>query len=300
MFTNKRLLAAFLNAKRVEFDDHARYIFFSDTHRGDDSASDEFARNQIVYLHALEYYHSQGYVYVEVGDGDELWEYSDFKNIRLAHSDVFLGIKKFFDDDRCILLYGNHNIYFKSKTFVKKNLYNYYDDYSQDTRELFHGIRPHEALVLKHKESGQELLVLHGHQGDAMNDQFWMVSMLLMRYFWRYLHVVGFQNPTSPAKNLYQRTKIEIKYKRFIEKHRKMIICGHTHRPKFSESHELPYFNTGSCNHSKGITGIEIADGNIMLVSWRMAAEASGNLRVQRTVVRGPVPLKEYGKKFGG
>ena len=88
--------------------------------------------------------------------------------------------------------------------------------------------------------------------------------MLLMRYFWRFMHVVGFQNPASPAKNLYKRTKIEVKYRKWIEKYQKIIICGHTHRPKFSESDQLPYFNTGCCIHTKGITGIEIADGSIM------------------------------------
>jgi UDP-2,3-diacylglucosamine pyrophosphatase LpxH len=294
MFTDKRLLSAYKNAKVQSFDDKSKYIFFSDTHRGDDSASDEFTRNESVFLHALEYYYDHEYVYVEVGDGDELWEYSDFKNIRLAHSDVFLAIKKFYDDSRCILLYGNHNIYFKSKSFVKKNLYSYFDEFSQDTHELLNEITPHEALLLKNESSGQEILVVHGHQGDFMNDQLWILSMILMRFFWRYLHVVGFQNPASPAKNLYKRAKIEINYKKWIEKYNKIIICGHTHRPKFSESNESPYFNTGCCIHSKGLTGIEISDGNIMLVSWRIKADKNGDLRVERSIVRGPVPIKEY------
>jgi hypothetical protein len=42
-------------------------------------------------------------------------------------------IKKFFDARRLVMLYGNHNIYFRSKTFVRKNLYSYYDEFSQDT-----------------------------------------------------------------------------------------------------------------------------------------------------------------------
>ncbi len=294
MFTDKRLLAAYKKAKFQCFDEHSRYIFFSDSHRGDDSASDEFTRNQNVFLHALEYYYNNGYVFVEAGDGDELWEYSDFKDIRLAHSDIFEMIKKYFDANRFILLYGNHNIYFRSKTFVKKNLYSYYDEYSQDTHALFEGIMPYEALVLRHKTTKQEILVLHGHQGDFMNDQFWVFSALLMRYFWRFMHVVGFRNPASPAKKLYKRTKIEVRYKRWITRNNKILICGHTHRPKFSENTDPPYFNTGCCVHTKGITGIEIADGCISLVSWRVKAEPDGNLRVERALQRGPVPLSAY------
>ena len=294
MFTEKRLNAAYQNAKIEYFDENSNYIFFSDSHRGDDSASDEFTRNQNVLLHALEYYYNHGYRYVEVGDGDELWEYSDFKSIRLAHSDIFLAIKKFFDEDRLVLLYGNHNIYLKSPTYVKKNYYQYYDEFSQDTHELLNGVTPYEALVLKSRTTGQEILVVHGHQGDGMNDQLWVISMCLMRYFWRFMHVVGFQNPTSPARNLYKRTKIEIRYKKWIQNYHKMIICGHTHRPKFSEKDELPYFNTGCCIHTKGITGIEITGGNIMLVNWRIRAEQDGNLRVEREITRGPVPIEAY------
>lgn len=294
MFTDKRLGAAYKNAKTEYFDTNSKYIFFSDSHRGDDSASDEFTRNQSVLLHALEFYFDNGYQYVEVGDGDELWEYSDFKTIRLAHSDVFMSIKKYFDANRLVLLYGNHNIYLKSKTFVKKNYYSYYDEFTQDTHEFLKGLVPHEALLLKSRSSDQEILILHGHQGDFMNDQLWVISMALMRYFWRFIHVVGFQNPASPAKNLYKRSKIETKYRKWISEHHKMIICGHTHRPKFSEKNELPYFNTGCCIHTKGITGIEIAEGNIMLVSWRIRADPDGNLRIERNIVRGPVPIEDY------
>lgn len=294
MFTDKRLTKAYKSAKVDYFDDKTRYIFFSDCHRGDDSVSDEFTRNQNVLLHALNYYFNHGYSYVEVGDGDELWEYSDFKNIRLAHSDIFLALKQFYDKKRLTILYGNHNIYLKSKSFVRKNYYSFYDEYTQDLHELFKGIKPIGALVLKNKTSGQEILVVHGHQGDLMNDQLWIISMCMMRYFWRFMHVVGFQNPASPAKNLYKRHKIEKTYKKWIGKHHKMLICGHTHRPRFSEHSELPYFNTGCCIHTKGITGVEILDGKILMVDWRIRADPEGTLQIVRTIMRGPKPLKKY------
>lgn len=79
MNTNKRLTDSYNNAKVEYLNTESKYIIFSDIHRGDDSASDEFTRNQIVFLHALEYYYKNGYRYVEAGDGDELWEYSVFK-----------------------------------------------------------------------------------------------------------------------------------------------------------------------------------------------------------------------------
>jgi UDP-2,3-diacylglucosamine pyrophosphatase LpxH len=297
MFTDRRLSRAYQNASVKHFDNNSKYIFFSDAHRGDDSVSDEFARNQNILLHALDYYYHHGYTYVEVGDGDELWEYPEFKLIRLAHSDIFFGIKKFFDDKRLIFLYGNHNIFLKNKNFVKRNYYYYNDEYTRESKELLNGLIPHEALLLKNKESGQEVFVVHGHQGDLMNDQLWKISMIALRYFWRYLHVVGFHNPASPARNQYTRHKVETTYKKWIRKHKTILICGHTHRPRYPHPKELPYFNTGCCIHSKGITGIEIINNEIMMVDWRVRANHEGMLRIERYIIGGPIPLETFAFK---
>lgn len=294
MNTDQRLTRAYQRAKVKCFDDTARFVFFSDCHRGDDSVSDEFARNQNIFLRALDYYYRNNYIYVEVGDGDELWEYPKFKHIRLAHSDVFIALKKFYDKKRLIIIYGNHNIYLKSKKFVKDHYYFFYDEYMQDMIELFKGVKPIEALVLKRKNSGQEILVLHGHQGDLMNDQLWRLSMFLLRYFWKFMHVVGFENPSSPARNMYRRHKVEKNYKKWILKHKMMLICGHTHRAKYPKKGELPYFNTGCCTNTRGIPAIEIIGGKILMVNWRIRAAANGTLQVERFLERGPDPIEVF------
>lgn len=294
MFTDRKLTKALKNAKIEYFDKNSKYIFFSDCHRGDDSVSDEFTRNQSILLAALDYYYHNGYVYVEVGDGDELWEYTRFKYIRLAHCDIFSTLKKYYDTNRLLLLYGNHNIFLKHKTYVKNNYFHYYDEYDQDYYKLFPGIVPQEALLLINKSTKQKILVVHGHQGDFMNDQCWYLSMLLLRYFWRFMHVVGFQNPSSPARNLFKRTRIEKNYKKWIKHHRMMLICGHTHRQKFPKEGELPYFNTGCCTHTRGITGIEILDGKIMMVDWRIKSDQDGTLKIKRTIMRGPEPIETF------
>lgn len=294
MLTDKRLTQAYQGAKTEYFDATSKYIFFSDVHRGDDSVSDEFTRNQNIYMYALNYYYNHGYKYVEVGDGDELWEYPTFKHIRLAHTDIFIVLKKFFDADRLIMLFGNHNIYLKNKNFVNSNYFTFYDEYNQERVDLFKGLIPYEALLLKHKTTGQEIFTVHGHQGDFMNDQLWFVSMLLMRYFWRFMHVVGFENPSSPARNLYKRHKVEKAYKKWIQKHKMILICGHTHRPKYPKNGELPYFNTGCCIHTRGICGIEILGDQIIMVDWRLSADENGNVRIIRQVVRGPEPIEKF------
>ena len=293
----KRLTQAYNNAKIEYFDNNSKYIFFSDCHRGDCTPSDEFAKNENTFLFALEFYLENGYTYVEAGDGDELWEHSNFKNIRLAHDEVYSLLKKFFDANRLIMLYGNHNICFKYMNFVKKNYYKFYDDYNEEEIELFPGITPYEAVVFKHKNTGQEILTVHGHQGDRMNDKFWRFTRLTVRYFWRYLHLVGFVNPASPVKSYEKIHKIERLYRVWIEINRIMVICGHTHKPYFPKIEELPYFNDGSCVRASGIQGIEIVEGKIMLIEWRIKTDPEGDLHIKRRILRGPEPIETFDLK---
>lgn len=296
MFTDRRLTQAYNNALIKYFDDKSKFIFFSDCHRGDDSISDEFTRNQTIFMCALQYYYERDYTYVEVGDGDELWEYKEFKYIRAAHTDVFTVMKKFYDDKRFIMLYGNHNNALKHKVYARNHYYYFYDEYEGRIGPLFKGITPIEALVLKHRETGQEILTVHGHQGDLLNDRLAWVNEFFLRYFWRYIHVVGFKNPSSPARNLYTRHKVEKKYSDWLRKHDVMLICGHTHRMRFPRKGQLPYFNTGCCVRTKGITGIEICEGKIYVVEWRIEASEDGTLRVVRNIIRGPRKIGEFSK----
>lgn len=294
MFTNRRLTNAYLSAKKVDINNKSKIVFFSDCHRGDDSVSDEFARNQTIVVSALRYYYKEGYTYVEAGDGDELFEYGNFRNIRSAHIDVFTVLKEFYRKNRFYMIYGNHNIFLKYKYYVKNNYYYYFDEYKDKRRKLFPGLVPYEGIVFENVDTGQEIFTIHGHQGDFMNDQLWFVSMVLLRYFWRFMHVVGFKNPASPARNQFKQHKIEKNYCKWLKDHKVMLICGHTHRLKFPKEGELPYFNIGCCVHTKGVTALEIVDGKIMIVQWRVSADEDGSLKIRRMVIRGPERMEHY------
>lgn len=294
MKTKNRLDSCYQKAKIIEFDDTSKFVLFSDVHRGDNSMSDEFAHNQNIYYHALMQYLNNDYTYIELGDGDELWEHSKFKVIMGAHSDVFLLIREFFKKNRLYMMVGNHNIFVKNNNWLKKNYYKFQDDFLDRRSELFPNIETFESLRLVYKKTQQEFLVVHGHQGDLFNDRLWFVSMLSLRYFWRFLHVLGFRNPASPAKNRVKRHKIEMAFSKWIRDNRIAIICGHTHRPKLSKAYEVPYFNTGCCIHPRGINGIEIVDGQIMLIDWRVRPEEDGSLRITKKVIRGPISIDSF------
>lgn len=294
MFTMQRLNSAYANAHRVPLSDKSKFILFSDVHRGDNSLSDEFAHNQNIYYFALQHYFNAGFTYIEVGDGDELWEHSKFDVIRYAHSDVFMLLRDFYLSDRFIMLYGNHNNTFRHTHTTQHNLFHFYDEYEEFFNQLFPNIDVHESVILENKEADQEIFIVHGHQGDFINDQIWPVMQFLSRHFWRYLHIIGFRNPASPAKNAHKRHKIEKNYTKWIEQTQKILIAGHTHRPKYPKTYELPYFNTGCCIHPRNITGLEIENGEIAMIEWRILPNENGTLEIKRRVVRGPQPIENF------
>jgi UDP-2,3-diacylglucosamine pyrophosphatase LpxH len=297
MSSQKRLTRAYTEAARIPFDDTSKFILFSDCHRSDNSFADDFADNRNVYFHAMTQYYKEGFSYFELGDGDELWENVYFKTIFEAHKSVYLLLKKFHDSNRYFKIWGNHEMNFKDKKSVEKILFTYTNTQNDTVQPLFTGIQCHEALVLQHKETKQELFLTHGHQADYMNYVGWKINRFLVRILWRPLQIWGISDPTSPAKNYVERIKIELRIKKWIaNNNRKLTIVGHTHRPSFSypNAHAVPYFNDGSCVHPRSITGIEIVEGTITLIKWFIDTKEDGTLQVVKEILEGPTLLKDY------
>jgi len=285
MSISSRLTEVFQEARRqpIPFDETSRVIFFSDCHRGDNSWADEFGRNQTLYFFALEHYFKQGFTYIELGDGDELYKNKDFSEIRYAHSHVFWMIKRFYDasPSRFYLIHGNHDMERADPQVVADTL-NYYIDDAGVKQPLFAGIQVYEGRVLKHMPTGGEIFLVHGHQGDPINDQYWKVGRFLSRTLWRPLQLFGITEPNSPAKNYKKRDAVEKQIQDWIRATGQPMIFGHTHKPSFAKEGEIPYFNTGSCVHPRCITGIEIQEGQIIMIKWWLAPDDDGRLCVTR------------------
>ena len=296
MRTISRLNSAFHNAFPFPFDDNSKLVLFSDVHRGVDNLADEFGRNKHIYNYALKYYYRNDFTYIEVGDGDELWESKEFQLIRNAHNVTFDTLRKFYADGRMHLIWGNHDMQRSDPEYVKKNYYTTKDEYTEMQEDLFPGINIHESMILKHRNTGQEIFVVHGHQGDLMNDQLWRFSYVLVRFLWRFLHIAGVKYAASPAKSRQKRHRIEKNFSKWTDRTGIMVICGHTHRPKFPSLSEPAYFNCGCCIHPRGIQCIEIIYGKIYLVSWAMSSKNDGTLYIKRSVMKGPEPIINFSK----
>ncbi len=295
MSSQSRLDRAYRNAKIIPFDDESKFILFSDCHRGDNSFADDFANNRNVYFHALNHYYRNGFTYCELGDGDELWENLNFDMIFRAHKDVYKLLSKFHKKDRLAMIWGNHDMVYRDPKYVKKHLNSYFEPKTDEDILLFPDIKYHEAIILKHKHTQQELFLLHGHQADFMNYIGWKINRFLVRVLWKPLQVVGISDPTSPAKNYRETIRIERRIKKWIANNKNLFtIIGHTHRPRFPEAGELALFNDGSCVHPRSITGMEIENGSITLIKWQIATTTEGVLKIIRVPLEGPQKLTEF------
>ena len=294
MSSSTRLSRVFASSKVIPFDESSRIIIFSDCHRGNGSWGDNFSGNQNLFYAALSYYYENGYTYIELGDGDELWENRKIEDIISAHSDAYWLMSLLYRDSRLIMMYGNHDIAKRDIRYTQNKCHSFYCDSSNSKLPLFPGIEIIEGLILRYRNSNHQIFLTHGHQADYLNDPLWKISRFLVRYLWRPLELVGVNDPTSAAKNNEKKNSVEKRLIEWSEKNNQILICGHTHRPVFPPVGEALYFNDGSCVHPRCITGIEIRNGTIALVKWATMTKPDRTLYVGREILEGPIRLMDY------
>ncbi|MCL2817159.1 MAG: metallophosphoesterase [Clostridiales bacterium] len=281
-------------ACHVPFDDSSKLILMSDCHRGDGNWEDTFAHNQTLYYSALSHYYAENYTYIELGDGDDLWKNKSLLDITRAHNNVFELLNKFHEKGRIHLIYGNHDIVKGNDKWLKKNFFTYINKQEDKKARLLKGAKIHNGIILKHTVTGDEILLLHGHQADFINNNLWKLSRFLVRYLWRPLEQLGVHDPTLAAMNYSKRDLIERKLIAWVQANKQMLIAGHTHRPVFPDAGRPPYFNDGCCVHPYSITGIEIANGEISLVKWSVKTRPDGVLLTGKDMIAGPNKLTGY------
>lgn len=286
----KRLNRVLKNASQVLFDDSSKYIIMSDCHRSNDSHSDDFSKNRNLYYTALCHYLKSGFTYIELGDGDELWENRKMEEIFSAHSDAFWLLSEFYKRNRLYMLFGNHDIVKKYPSF--KNSLTTYDYRNTETEPFYRAVKFYESLILNYIPSNREFLLFHGHQADYLNGFFWRLARFLARYVWRTMENFGVPDPTSAAKNYKKRIKVEKRISDWANKRDLSVITGHTHRPFLPSDGKSRYYNDGCCVHPRCITGIEIENGQISLIKWCVKTTKGGCLCIGREVLEGPVSLR--------
>jgi UDP-2,3-diacylglucosamine pyrophosphatase LpxH len=277
------------NKKKIELTQETKAVIFSDLHRGVGDYADDFMHNHLVFANALDYYCKGKFIYIELGDGDELYENRKLVNIVRSYGNIFRLMNKFHEDTRLFYVLGNHNLQMGKKKWLDNAL----KEAQTNVPNLFQDIQIFESLML-----GGKIFLVHGHQGDPINDQFASFGRFWVRNVWRPLQAaIGFKDPTSPAENVGKRNKVEEGILEWAQSNKMIVIAGHTHRPMFcslskqqqelGEEEKPYYFNCGSGVHPRCITCLEIQNMTLELIKWHIIADTEDKMRLK--VKREPI-----------
>lgn len=265
MGCHERIDRALAGAVRIPLSRCSRYVLFSDCHRGQGTSNDNFLKNQHLYKAALDYYLRNCFFYLELGDGEELWENRCVRRVENYYEEVYELLARFEMQKRLIRIYGNHDMELRDEL--------------------------PEAVILNNREGGRDVCMIHGHQADYFNSVCWRLSRFLVRYLWKPLEGFGVNDPTSAARNNKKTRKYERCLVSWTVENDAYLVAGHSHRPRLPQPGDR-YLNAGSCVHPGGLTCIEIENMNFTLVRWAVQTRHDMLLYVEREVIAGPVAIE--------
>lgn len=296
----------------------ARFIIFSDQHKGAKNGSDDFMVCEPNYMAALQYYLDQSFHFISLGDEEELWENTVWP-VKAKNKESTALQRKFYKQQRYTKVYGNHDLFWNNDPFAGLHL-----------QSMYRGaVKIYEAVLLniKNEDKVLPILLTHGHQGDGQSDGNWFSAWFVSR-IWAPLQSFLNLNPNTPAAIDELKTVHNLFMYQWSEKeHNPVLITGHTHQPVFASLTHLErlykkldaakqkndtalieklnkeikfkqneydyvvgnyatmkpyYFNTGCCCFVDGdITGIEIADGKIRLIKWGKEGSTPGKIQLE-------------------
>lgn len=219
---------ALSRADKMEWDLQKRKaVVFSDLHRGQGDAADEFRNCAKNFARALEFYLDAGYTLIVLGDSEDLWEGWPRKVLpKYAH---LLRVEAQFHtsgSNRFIKAWGNHDDLWRYPKQVAKHLSAFFGQLSVP-----------EGLDVRVKDGESEIgrvFLVHGHQGTPESDKWGKYSRHVVRWVWRPLQRLVKINLNTPAKSFEVRKKHDrAMYDWAAARNDLVLIAGHTHRPVF-------------------------------------------------------------------
>ena len=203
--------------KNLPLKGDTKYALFSDLHLGDGGNSDIFVHNEEAMRFALEYYKENGYSIILMGDIEELWQFN-FIEIHDKYDKSIYKLLRSFKDNRVHRIFGNHDNDWKRPP-TDPILYN---------ENIQHGAP--EAIKL-----GDDIFLVHGHQGDKICDRKTWESRYLARKLKSLVSagkVVGVSNRLATKSQIPgNREKL---YYDWAKENNVFLICGHTHNAIFA------------------------------------------------------------------
>ncbi|RKR80184.1 hypothetical protein BDD43_0280 [Mucilaginibacter gracilis] len=306
----------------IEFDEQQQFIIFSDQHKGTKNGSDIFAFAEQNYIAALDHYNKNNFTYINLGDGEELWE-NTIARVKRKNKTSFTNERLFADRDAFIKIFGNHDLYWDNDPLAPLFIERIYG------RKL----PIYEGVILQCKIDGKplDIFLTHGHQGDLQSDGNWF-SKWFIATIWGPLQMYLQLNLNTPSVDDHLKTLHNtMMFNWSALQTNALLITGHTHQPVFEslthlermyrkmdiakadndtatlklieqqidkhvvkgsalpsfKGYKPTYFNSGCCCFNDGdITGIEIEQGFIRLVKWKYDSQQSVRVVLEEIALR--------------
>jgi hypothetical protein len=203
----------------------ARYVIFSDHHKGKRDGADDFAKAEKAYHAALGYYLAAGFTLCVLGDVEELWECKSRDVVRAYRRTLKLEAE-FLSDGRYLRFFGNHDDQWESSWSFRRHLGEFFPDLT-----VKEGLR---LQVTMDQGKVTEIFLVHGHQGTRESDMFRWISKPVVRYIWRPIQRLTGARLNTPAESFRLRAKHDRAMHAWAAaKAGVVLIAGHTHRPVF-------------------------------------------------------------------
>lgn len=288
-----------------------KFIIFSDQHKGGRNGADDFMLSEINYLSALEYYAQNDFCFISLGDSEELWENS-LGRVKKHNTKTFEAEREFVQRERFVKLFGNHDLYWDNDPFASWQLKEIYQqkvkvyegvvlattigdkllhifcthghqgDAQSDGNwfskffvakiwaplQAFLRINPntpaydsttktlHNTIMYEWSSNQKDLLLITGHTHQPV-----FASLTLLERLYKQYQFAKHENNAAELESL--QTEIRKREKEFTA----VSLDYMTMRPT--------YFNSGCCCFVDGdITGIEIDEGCIRLIKWKLKDES--------------------------
>lgn len=162
MSCQSRLERALDGAVELPLHARSRYVLISDCHRGTGTAYDNFLKNQHLFTAALGYYDRNEFFYIELGDGEELWENFSLGQIETCYSDLYEQFGEMEQKGRILRLLEITILNCAIRTPVESRwcAISAGADW-QGTLDDIPGM-----CGIEKSDRGRDICLLHGHQAD--------------------------------------------------------------------------------------------------------------------------------------
>jgi predicted phosphodiesterase len=291
-------------APEVKLRNRDRLVVFSDLHVGNRRRGDDFLKNAELFMHVLEqHYFARGYTLILNGDIEELLRYSPAA-IEGRWPDLYALFGRFHDAKKLYKVVGNHDIalpLYKEYPFSQILIEGLKLRYKRDVLFLFHG---HQASSFQTRFSVLVGLSLR-YLARPLGIKNYSVSRSRLRKYRTERRVYSFSQADRIAsivghthRPLFEslskvdslRFRIEQLCRQYTTAHsrekRRLSDDIQRHKVELEQIYQrkgelksrrniynskllIPcLFNSGCCIGKRGITAIELQDGEISLVHW--------------------------------